>query len=513
MIQRIAFKRLFKYEYLHFWAAILLVSMAFIVYFDTVLSMVQIWMRSETYTHCFLIFPISLYLAWRKKEVIKNIAPSISLLGLLSLIGFGTMWLLARLVDVAYFEQFALIGIIVSIIWGVLGTKIALELFFPLIFLFFSVPGGEFLIPTLVNFTADFTYNLVKLVGIPIYREGASFSLPSGDWSVVEACSGLRYLIASITLGTLFAYLNYNSYWYRFIFILASIITPIIANGLRAFMIVMIGHFSGMTLAVGVDHIIYGWVFFGLVMAALFWVGSFWAEGEIKYVPPSIDERTKRTEMELPKQIGSYGVILLLLIAAPLLLKSNHIDQEQATQASMLKNLPSEIGNWRTSPEPIEWEPSFVGYSGKVANTYTDGKNRVKLIVLSYASSDTGTELISSQNALVQMEQKNANLISANKYEVKLDDNKLTLNESMLSSYQYNYLVWNWYWIANLETSSQYIGKVLEAKQRIFRDQSKEAVIFLVTDVSSQTQYSAEREGLNQFLAHSRSILIGELSH
>src|SRR5205823_2344152 len=43
-------------------------------------------------------------------------------------------------------------------------------------------------------------------------------------------------------------------------------------------MIVMIGHLSGMELATGVDHIIYGWLFFGLVMFIMFWVGSFWRE-------------------------------------------------------------------------------------------------------------------------------------------------------------------------------------------------------------------------------------------
>ena len=53
---------------------------------------------------------------------------------------------------------------------------------------------------------------------------------------------------------------------------------PIVANWLRAYMIVMIGHLSNNKLAVGVDHIIYGWVFFGLVMLLLFWVGSFWQE-------------------------------------------------------------------------------------------------------------------------------------------------------------------------------------------------------------------------------------------
>src|SRR6185436_6553542 len=64
----------------------------------------------------------------------------------------------------------------------------------------------------------------------------------------------------------------------RVAFVAASMVVPIVANWLRAYMIVMIGHLSGMKYAVGVDHLIYGWVFFGVVMALLFWVGSHWRE-------------------------------------------------------------------------------------------------------------------------------------------------------------------------------------------------------------------------------------------
>jgi hypothetical protein len=58
------------------------------------------------------------------------------------------------------------------------------------------------------------------------------------------------------------------------------VVVPIVANWLRAYMIVMIGHTSGMELATGVDHLIYGWLFFGLVMFIMFWIGSYWREDE-----------------------------------------------------------------------------------------------------------------------------------------------------------------------------------------------------------------------------------------
>ena len=113
---------------------------------------------------------------------------------------------------------------------------------------------------------------------MPVYREANHFVIPSGAWSVVEACSGIRYIIASVMIGTIYAALAYRSTRRRALFMAAAILTPIVANWLRAYMIVMLGHLSNNQIAVGVDHLIYGWVFFGLVMLLLFWVGSFWQE-------------------------------------------------------------------------------------------------------------------------------------------------------------------------------------------------------------------------------------------
>src|SRR5258706_27980 len=141
-----------------------------------------------------------------------------------------------------------------------------------------GLPLVEGLIPPMMDWTADFTVRALQFSGIPVFREGLFFTIPSGNWSVVEGCSGVRYLIASLTVGVLFAYLSYRRTWKRLLFVTLSVIVPIIANGFRAYLIVMIAHLSDNRLAHGVDHFTYGSVFFGLVMLLLFWIGSSWRD-------------------------------------------------------------------------------------------------------------------------------------------------------------------------------------------------------------------------------------------
>src|SRR5262245_60586790 len=246
------------------------------VYWRTVADMVVIWVRSETFTHGFLVLPISLWLVWRQRRGLRELPVRPWFPGLLGVAGAGLLWLAADLASVASPAQFALVFMLQFAVVTVLGLTVGRALLFPLAFLLFAVPAGEFLVPKLMDHTADVTIVALRATGIPVFREGNHFAIPTGSWSVVEACSGIRYLIASMMAGSLFAYLTYRSPWKRWAFFAVSIVVPIVANWLRAYMIVVIGHLSGNTLAAGVDHLVYGWVFFGIVIAIMFWIGSRW---------------------------------------------------------------------------------------------------------------------------------------------------------------------------------------------------------------------------------------------
>ena len=164
----------------------------------------------------------------------------------------------AHLVDVMVAQQFAAIGLLISGVSVILGYAATKTILFPLAYMLFMVPVGEGLVPAMMDFTAYTTVELVKLTGIPVYRDGLFFYLPTGTWSVIEACSGIRYLIASVALGCLYAYVNYQRLSKRLIFIGAAIVVPVLANSIRAFGLVMFGHFSNMKLGTGTDHLVFG---------------------------------------------------------------------------------------------------------------------------------------------------------------------------------------------------------------------------------------------------------------
>ncbi len=127
------------------------------------------------------------------------------------------------------------------------------------------------------------------------------------------------------------------------LFVLASILFPIVANWLRAYMIVMIAHLSEMKYATGVDHLIYGWVFFGFVMLILFWIGSFWREDVAPEQPDAAGIFTNGRQVLSLGTLASAVLVAAIATAAPGYVE--HLDAAGPSTAIQLKP-PSEVNGW-----------------------------------------------------------------------------------------------------------------------------------------------------------------------
>ena len=391
-------------------ALVLLMLALLLLYRQTALGMVAIWWRSGTFTHAFLVPPIAIWLAWRRRAMVTPLTPRPVPWLALPIVALGAVWLFADFAAINAATQFALVAMLVLLVPAVLGWRVAREMAFPLGFLFFCVPVGEFMLPQLMDWTARFTVVALRLSGLPVYQEGLQFIIPSGQWSVVEACSGVRYLIASAMVGTLYAYLSYHSTRRRLGFIAFALALPLVANWARAYLIVMIGHLSGNTLAVGVDHLIYGWLFFGLVMLAMFLIGARWAQPELPLVPPAPDGAGPAGASARASSVGAawpaFAAVLLALalpMAAGAWLRQGH--------AAPIDTLPAVAAapGWTSQVVPSDaWSPGFEGANAARHQQFSAGATepRVGLHLQYFRDQDYERKLVSSSNAVIAAEDK-----------------------------------------------------------------------------------------------------------
>ena len=257
--------------------AILAVAIAalFALTFYDWLEMFHQWWNVDTYSHILLIPFIIAWLVWMKREEVMRLNPAPWWPGLLALAGALTVWAIGRVTGINLLAHVGAAGSLQAIVMTMLGLRISAMLLLPIGFVAALVPFGDELIPMLQSVTADITIVLTRWSGVPAVIDGIHIDTPVGLFVVAEACSGVKFLIAMIALGVLVCFTAFNSWRKRAAFMLACVVVPILANGVRAWGTIYIAQSQGVEFAAGFDHIIYGWVFFAIVMAIL--VGGAWS--------------------------------------------------------------------------------------------------------------------------------------------------------------------------------------------------------------------------------------------
>jgi exosortase A len=237
-------------------------------------EMLHQWWNIDTYNHLLLVPPIIAWLVALKVEELGRINPRPFLPGLALVVAALGLWWTGRASGINLVAHAGAVGALQAAVVTVIGLRASLLLALPIAFAAFLVPFGDEIIPPLQFLTADLAIALTHLSGVPASVEGIYIDTPAGLFIVAEACSGVKFLIAMVTLGVLVCFTRFEHWSRRALFMTACIVIPMLANGVRAWATIYVAQFVGAEKATGFDHLVYGWIFFAIVVAAL--LGGAW---------------------------------------------------------------------------------------------------------------------------------------------------------------------------------------------------------------------------------------------
>ena len=485
-----------------------------LVFSETYSSMWALWQTTD-HRHGLLVFPISAYLIWRLRDQLANEPLSVEWSGLLLVTVLAATWAIARLAGIQVVEHAASIGMVPAMALTVMGGRVTREMRFPLLFLLFALPVGDSAVPYLMIVTADISSALLRLSAIPVFREGQNLTLPGGNFYVAEVCSGLRYLVTGVMISLLYGYLTYTNWKKRFVLVAITSVLLVIANGVRAYIVMAIASATNLQLFGGRDHIYFGWIMFGIVMMAIMWVGARY-EDEPDAVPGDSPQRAGLpiivalglimlaiTVKPLQADFGETGTILVALAALALFIvflsgrkrsTANSVREEGGSMFAntMLRDIfiptaavgiiivtsfivaeiesvtvPETVrldlshhikcpadGPWRQS-----WQPEFVEPDAEQAMTFRCGDIFVNAYSAAYSSARQGRELVSSAHKLIPTSWDHD--IAVSDRTVKLQNGKrLEITEITKINGDAELIVWYWYDVNGSISSSPLITKV-----------------------------------------------------
>ncbi len=479
---------------------LLLAAAILTVFAPTAAGIVQVWSNSETYGHGFLIIPIVGFLVWRRRARLASVTPAPTLWGLAAMAGAGALWFVGEMAEVNALRHFGLAFMLQATVLAVFGWRFVRMLLLPLLFFLFAVPFGEFLVPPLQDLTAHYTTLLVRWSGVPIYMDDWHLVIPGGAFLVAEACSGVRYLIACTALGVLICDLMFRKPWKVAAFMALSVAVPIVANVFRAYGIVMLAHLSDFEIAVGVDHLVYGWFFLTFVTVILILIAVKMQD------PPEKGSEQASTDAQhhavsehasgAPLRYGKVSVIALAFLAGTLAFKgyAGTLAAPQEIAAPELD--PPTLASWQHDPDAVpDWRADFPGADLERTWIYEKGGEAVTVYIAYYTHERPGAELISYRNRMT--DDDDASTLGRGQAEAGVAEGVPAPGVTRLHESGDSRVVWHWYWVNGRLTADPVMAKVQAFLAKTLQGEPSAAVVA----VSSNAGEDAEAV-LSDFLSN-----------
>jgi exosortase A len=354
------------------------------------------WWNISTYNHILLVPAILAWLVRERLPYLTPLTPRGWWPALFPVAGAVLLWVLGAVAGVSIARQLAAVALMVFSVPALLGPRVGAVLAFPLAYMLFMVPFGDELVPALQTITAAITIWLVQLSGVDAAIDGVLIHTPAGLFEVAEACSGVKFLIAMAAFGVLGAGVCFQSWRRRAAFLAVCLVVPVLANGVRAWATVFAAQYVGAERAAGFDHIVYGWIFFGIVIALV--LALSWRFFDRPFDAPPVNAARIAGSPWLSRmealRIGSawaLSALIAMLVAGQVWARAA---ERLAAPLPRSIALP-EVPGWQRIPYAprTDWRPRAAGADHRLLGRYADAEGReVDVFAAVYASQGEGRE-------------------------------------------------------------------------------------------------------------------------
>jgi exosortase len=496
----------------------LVVAVTVSAFWPTWLSFIQVWGRYN-YGHGYLILGVVGWLLWRQRGVlVASTSRASDLIPFIAIASLG--WLLAFVMGLGVVHQGLMVLVLLA--WGIAafgwsaGRALA-----PLAATFLlAVPLWEVLIPVLRSLTVLVSGNAAGLLGIQAEVQEFNITIPEGTFIIDQGCSGLAFLLSGLSLGATYALVFVRRWPVQVAIVAGAAAISIVSNWVRVLGLIVIGHTSSMEADVLRDHGAFGWTVFVVGLVPTYFVArrlqrldrdpeaegeapgtrgtaaegeagypgtrGTAAEGEAGYpgearypgetssqAEAQRDDKTTGASMKdppwrralAPTAAAVVGPILFMTVGVVPRGGPPDLELERLGLAPTLA--ATEIG-----PEtPAGWDLEYSGVDERRSWTATVSETLVRIDRFVFLDQRPGEELIQDGNRIAP-----DSALAGDRYMGPLPPRGRIVREALVRTSGAPLLVWYWYRVAGIETSSPLKAKFLEALSFFLRHPASELV-------------------------------------
>jgi EpsI family protein len=270
----------------------------------------------------------------------------------------------------------------------------------------------------------------------------------------------------------------------------------LLANWLRAYSIVMIGHLSNNRLMTNEDHIVFGWVLFGSIMLLMYWLGTRWREDtdEVLLATPA-------SKPAWPRVAVATAAVGVAIVAWPAI--AHVLMQPVGSSGPIDIVAPEPAGGWvKEAGTFSSWTPDLEGFSGRETFVYRKGTQQVALFVASYRHQTQSAQVGSSANQLAKTTNEKWKQTARGRAEPPVPGesgvaSSVRMGELRGPRSSDRLLVWHWYWVGSAPTASEAETKLDLAWARLLR--RPDTALWIAAYAPAEDARDAAERSLGEF--------------
>ncbi len=464
-------------------------------YHDIIVHIARSWTTAYG-SHGVLIFAVSIYLVWIKKDEIRQLRAEPALLpGGLLLFAGCFIYFAGEISSTIVVQMLSMVPVLLGVILLFGGFSYFRIFLLPVSYLVFLTGFVEHLLGNIAiymqQFTAWFAAVFFRLFGLPVFVDYTIIELPHITLEVVRGCSGISHIVALFALAVPLAGLAQRTWPRKIVLVFSALVIGLFANTMR---IVLIGTYTMFFPDAGVHGpyeilsvtVIF---FFGLLVLLLF--SSILDRKNIKDHPG--EKKTGNTASNINasanwdasynryghrdrftrKQVFSFvvgGVIFAIALCFVYLYTPQAVELDRP-----LDGFPRYIAGF-TGKDIADVDDRLRPFAAdrELMRRYENDENKSVIVYIGYFEiQDRNRKIIDYRRAWMHEE--------ASSVPLSHDGKTIAINRTRLRNHGASEDVYFWYMINGRIIRNQYTGKILTFVNSLFTRTNNAAVIVIST--------------------------------
>ncbi len=481
------------------------------------------WFQFKQFSHGLLVPFISGYMAWQGRKELQATPVSSSAWGALIIFSAIGLALVGQAIGDAFTERVGMVLCLSGLVWLLFGRQIFKRLSFPLSYLLLMIPL-PYVIVNEVAFQlriidAAVAAPVLRLLGVPVFRDNYFLHLPDVTLEVADLCSGISSVFSLFALGGAYVSFTPMRPKLKLLAVLSTVPFAVVINLLRIIITAALSYYVSLSVLNMLIHELTGTITFFIALALFIALCEFLQRRFLIKAPDSAQQRFGENEADgetrlvLPvaiKRSWQPALLGMALLIPAVYLSVNTTAQTQKSLSNELSSVGTQLVGYQVDDSMGAGFYKDPGADVELSKVYSGPQSAPVELYIGFKGKQQADKRLKSPR-LGFPYGWNYVWIEPARVASSFVNMPIIANWMLTQNGQHRMLVLYWFQVGEETFGGEFEKRMIQIRNALFFGRSDGAVVRLATPLTNSDKIDEAKNRLAAFAAELYPRLRGVL--